>query len=1173
MTARAPFSATEPLKRGMTVLEASAGTGKTFQISTQVVRLVAEEAVSIDRILVVTFTRAATDELVDRVRRRLHQALSAVQAAQAPGPQDPVLCLLYTRAQTDAGVARRLKEALRRFDEATITTIHGFCQRVLQQNAFESLADCDVELLTDDRRLQEDLRDDVLARLRQGAGSKLREFLDASPSKGGCGLAEDLPRLLAAAVHHRDAQLEPEGSAGVLVGEANADHLEVPSDPQACAILAGQVRADVARFARAELARRAQALRLNTFDDLLRKLAFALGPDADPGRQQRLAEAVQQRYSAALIDEFQDTDRVQWTIFRRLFGGPEHYLYLIGDPKQAIYGFRGANVHVYLEAVRTAGEGRVFTMATNYRSDTRLVQGLNHIWQQPGVFGGDEISYVPVLAHFSEDRLHGPASWDPADPRRAALQLRFFDGLLGPEQDAEALLSSGDVSARLAHRVAEDVVQTLNEGWMLEGDEDEGTPARPVGPRDVAILVRSHHQAQALEQALSARDVPAVRTGAASVFASPEAGYLQDWLTAVVQGGRDAPARRAAVTPLFAWTAPDLARLALDDAQLVPRWDGWLGSLGRAATTFERRGFMVAFRAALDEQDVLPRLLRLPQGERQVTNLLHLAELVHAAQQAQRLTATATLSWLQQQRARVEAEEAGEAELRLERDDDAVRVLTMHKSKGLQFPVVFVPYLWDGRRLRDTHPLIVPRPQRPSERVLCTQVDDSSPPRSELLVAAEQDAAEEAMRLAYVALTRARHRCFVYGGPHKARGQGYESSPLAALLHKGAVEPEASAEDLWAGLEELVRSAPLAHGGPTMAVNRCMQPEHHRWSAPAQADRAPKPRVYRRGAFDMAWRIHSYTSLTKERAGAHGLHPNPVAERGGGDDAPQDALSQAMAAVSPDAADVPLAGFAAGAQAGTFLHEVLERLDFEPSPDDPERLSALQQTIDMLSPRYGFMAAQTEGLAQGLAEALRVPLGGPLKTFRLIDLQRKNRLDELRFDLALQRVHGEDFWRAFTLGEGGQDRLQGAYIEALRSLKLDAVAGFLTGSIDLVFRQGQRWYVVDYKSNRIDPERSGRSPLEHYGPAYMHEEMQRHHYLLQAYLYSLALHRFLRHRLADAYDFGTHFGGVAYLFLRGMTQPELTFEGGARPGVYHISPCEAVINRLDQLFAHGRQES
>ncbi len=1170
MTAHTAFSATEPLRRGMTVLEASAGTGKTFQISTQVVRLVAEEGVGIDRILVVTFTRAATDELVDRVRRRLYEALSAVQAAEAPEGQDPVLERLWKLEQQDAGVGRRLKDALRRFDEATITTIHGFCQRILQQNAFESLADCDVELLTDDRKLQDELRDDVLARLRQGADAKLREFLDAAPSKGGCGLADDLPRLLAAAVHHRDADLEPAESAGVLVDAANADHLDLPSDPEARAVLAGRVRADVARFARNEMARRAQALRLNTFDDLLRKLAFALGPEADPKRRQRLAEAVQQRYSAALIDEFQDTDSVQWTIFRGLFGGPEHYLYLIGDPKQAIYGFRGANVHVYLEAVRAAGEGRVFTMATNYRSDKRLVQGLNHLWREPGVFGGEQISYVPVQAHFGQDRLHAPSTWASQDARRAGLQLRFFDGLLGPEQDSEALLSSGAVSSRLAHRVAEDVVQVLKEGWTL--DDEEPAKTRPLGPRDVAILVRSHHQAEALEQALHARDVPAVRTGAASVFASAEAGYLQDWLTAVVQGGRDAPARRAAVTPLFSWTAPELARLALDDAELVGRWDSWLAGLGRAAITFERRGFMVAFRGALDEQDVLPHLLRLPQGERQVTNLLHLAELVHAAQQAQRLTPTATLAWLQQQRARVQAEEAGDAELRLERDDDAVRVLTMHKSKGLQFPVVFVPYLWDGRRLRDTHPLIVPRPSKPSERVLCTDVDDGLGPRAELLVAAERDAAQEGMRLAYVALTRARHRCYVYGGPHKARGQGYETSPLAALLHKGQMRAEATAEDLFAEVQSLVESAPLVEGSPTVAVSRCALPGHSHWSAPAKAEAQPRPRLYRRGAFDSAWRIHSYTSLTKDRHGAHGLEPNLVAERGGGDDAPQDALSLAMAAVSPDAADVPLAGFAAGPQAGTFLHEVLERLDFEPSAEDPQRLLALKKTIDDLSPRYGFSAQQTEGLDTGLAEALSVPLGGPLKDFRLLDLQRPDRLDELRFDLALQRVEGQDFWQAFTLGEGGQDRLHDSYVQSLRGLELEAVAGFLTGSIDLVFRHGGGWFVVDYKSNRIDPERSGRSPLEHYGPAYLDQEMQRHHYLLQAYLYALALHRFLRHRMPETYSYSTHFGGVAYLFLRGMTQPDLPMDEGCRPGVYHLRPSEAVILQLDVLFGHTEDD-
>lgn len=1157
--AREVFSAEAPLRRGITVLEASAGTGKTFQISTQVARLVAEEGVSIDRILVVTFTRAATEELVDRVRDRLAQALVAVRGSAEDCAKDQALTGLWTLAQGDKRVEARLHDALRRFDEATITTIHGFCQRVLQQNAFESLADCEVELLTDDAKMQEELRADILARLRHDADAPLRAFLDAPAQKGGCGLAQELPKLLRTALHHPDAALVPEESAGVLVQGNSAHHLELPADPEARAQLAGRVRADVARYARKELTLRAQARRVQTFDDLLRKLAASLGPKASPQRRQRLTEVVQQRYTAALIDEFQDTDRVQWTIFSTLFGGPAHFLYLIGDPKQAIYGFRGANVHVYLEAVRTAGAGRVFTMDRNFRSDARLVDALNHVWGRPGVFGSEQIAYVQVEAEHAEDRLLAPERWPPEHAARASLQLCFFDGGLVEGGAPEELLNTSDLTQALAERVAEDVTQTLQEGWRH-------THGGPLGPSDLAILVRSHFQAERVQAALSARGVPSVRSGAASVFASEQAAHMQAWLTAVLESGRDGPARRCAVTPWFGWTALDLAGLGVEDPDKVRQWDQWLSSLARSAVTVERRGFMVALRATLSEQAVLPRLLRVRDGERQVTNLLHLAELVHGAQQADRLSLPATLAWLADQRARAEADEAGEAELRLERDDAAVRILTMHKSKGLQFPVVFVPFLWDGRRLRDSHPLVVPQPQAPSRRVLCTDVVDGLEPRSSLLVAAEQDAAEEAMRLAYVALTRARHRCFVYGGPYKGKSWGYDTSPLAGLLHGHSSALQGPVEGLWAEVQHIAGSAPVRGGLPTVAARRCGAAALTPWT-PMAASKAPVlvPRRYRRGAFDAAWRVHSYSSLTRGHYEELGLEPDPGAERGGGDDAPRVVRPDAPEAQAADAEDVPLASFVAGPQAGTFLHEVLERVDFWPTPEDPERKLALQETIAALSPRYGFTGLQTAGLAQGLTEALHVPLGGPLKTFRLVDLSRRDRLDELRFDLSIVRVRGPDFWQAFTLGQGGGG-LSEAYLESLRRLNFEALAGFLTGSIDLVFREQGRWYVVDYKSNRIDPDREGRSPLEHYTQPYLQQEMERHHYLLQAYLYALALHRFLAHRLGDAYTYESHFGGVAYLFLRGMTQADLPMTAGHRPGIFHLRPDARVLNRLDALF-------
>lgn len=1170
---RPPFDPAQELRPGVTVLEASAGTGKTYQISTLVARLVAEAGVPIDEILVVTFTRAATRELVDRVRGRLGEALHAVRDP-AP-PKDPALARLWDLQRNETPVASRLHQALQRFDQATILTIHGFCQRILKQNAFESLADGNAELVSDDRPLREEIRDDLLARIRYEADGTQREFLDGTPASGGCGLSgAPLDQLVNGAVGHRDAPVEPMASAGVLAESTGIRELSIPSDPLAMQELAGRVRADVARYARRELEERSRDRRLRTYDDLLRLLARSLGHDAPADRRARLTEAVRQQFKAALIDEFQDTDRVQWTIFRSLFDHLDHYLYLIGDPKQAIYGFRGANVHVYLEAVRTAGEDAVFTMGRNYRSDARLVQALNHLWNHPGIFGDSEIAYVPVDAQHPQDRLLPPPHWDPADPRRGALQLRFFDGSLSPFDGPQVLLSPTAAAGILEDRLAEDVVQALGEGWRFA----EG--GRALGPGDVAVLVRGHRQAHGVQRALAKRGVPSVRSGADNVFASDEAHHLQAWLAAVVEPGRESPARRAAATPLFGWGAADLARLGQEIPETVERWDHWLASLHTAGATFERRGFMVACRGAMDTHDVLPRLLRWPDGERRVTNLLHLAELIHSAQQAERLAPMATLHWLTEERARAHADpkrEAGEAELRLERDDEAVHILTMHKSKGLQFPVVFAPDLWNGRRLRDPHPLVVPDPEDRSRRRVLTTVDDTVERRAGLLDEARRDVGREKMRLAYVALTRARHRAYVYGGPYKPREgpEGdYRWSALSALLHappESTDRPEAPPEhaldptQLWRDVEAVAEGAPIWDGSPTIGASRCAPPGLTPWAPPETPETAKLlARRYERGPFDGAWRLHSYTSLTRGQEPGTLRAPDPVAEAGGGDDAPEDSPTPDPTPADAHEPDVPLAGFAAGARAGTFLHSVFEHLDFEPGDDD-DPLRSTRAAIEAQSRRYGFRADQVRGLAEPLAETLRVPLGGPLGSFQLCQLSRADRLDELRFSLPMAPMAGQDLAYAFAAdpGAGGLDP---EYLKSVRALNFGPLAGFLTGAIDLIFRHDGRYYVADYKSNRLDPKRTGRSPLSHYTRPFMQAEMEHHHYLLQAHLYALALHRFLGHRMGARYRYETHFGGAVYLFLRGMTHPGLPVDARGRPGVYHIRPAPAVIDALDRCF-------
>jgi exodeoxyribonuclease V beta subunit len=1259
MSAMSTWSPTEALTPGVTLIEASAGTGKTYNITSLVVRLVVELGVPIARILVVTYTKAATAELNDRVRQRLSDALGALSSDNPP--DDPVYARLWS---SDPGVrresARRLRAALGDFDQVLISTIHGFCQRMLQVNAFESGVAFDLELVPDLSDLVEELVDDHLSRLYYEVDAEGFAFLT-----GPCGFTRDgLKRLAEAALADPDIAVLPaldsadpssweagvaalaaswsELGAGLVravdeaVVEAKAgrdsvftkgqrtytakkaqdwvdavadwlgegprfgsappdgdrftpakmkNQLNDPDDPLVHPAIdalggllavpdqvAGAVRAAFVHDVRQRFeARKAQA-RVQAFQDLLRGLSRRLDPQADPEAREPLKQAIGGLFDAALIDEFQDTDHHQWTIFRQVFGGGGHHLYLIGDPKQAIYGFRGANVHVYSQASEQAGDRR-FTMGVNWRSDQRLLEGLNHVLGQPGTFGPSvPFGYVPVSA--PPDR--GGDGLDPAqpwsEPAAAPLQVRWFDQELVGGGDPDKALTKGAIDGPLEDRVAGDVVALLTSGARLR----DGEGWRPVQPGDIAVLVRKGRQAVALQGALQRVGVPAVLTGADSVLASDEARELQHWLEAVAQPSGRSAARVAASTRWFGWSAAELAEVEAELPEALRRWDAWLLRLVDWRETLRRRGFMGALRKALDDEGVVVRLLGFDDGERRVTNLHHVAELVHAAEKAGRLTVEGLVAWLTARRSDEDLD-SDDAELRLDRDADAVRLLTVHKSKGLEFPVCFVPYLWDGgmTKARPGAALVVPDPADRTRRLL----DVGVPPEAAHTALSEQEDRDEGLRLAYVALTRARHRCVVYAG----WVTDYEHSALAAVFHgrapdrvaSGAARVSEAAHALLGDLEALAAASVASDGVARMSVRGCEAPTKVCWDRPE----APVPqlgvRPFTRQALDPGWRRHSYSSVTRAAG-----HPELVEDGREGFDADGDAevTVRGPAAAEP-VEEVPLAGFPGGAEAGTLLHEMFEHADFAwvGDGDVPDLSKVAEERMEA----HGFDASRhLDTLVPGLQKVFATPLGGILGAVRLQDVPRSERLDELRFDLpilggARAAPSADPLGPARGLVGALRDREDGVLPDDwLASLdRLDGVrlAGFLTGSIDLVFRAAgtdgaPRWFVADYKSNRIDPRGTGRCVAEGFTRASMTAEMARHDYFLQYHLYLVALHRYLRWRLPN-YDYEAHVGGVYYLFFRGMVGPDTEQEGGAVRGCWFDRPPLYVVETFDRALA------
>ena len=1334
--ARAPFVATDPLPDGTALLEASAGTGKTHTITSLVLRLVAEHGVALDRILVVTFTRAAAAELRERVWTRLSAAVDVFErehgarSSAAPGGTTPDLAevtrdddivgylladarVLGTSAVADRLV--RLRTARERFDDATIDTIHGFCQRTLRSAAPDVDLDLGVELTEDLGPLLDELvTDHLIATLRHAdpawyrllVANKVsrarllhiarrleqephlhlhpdgpdvtdptvvwdelcRRFRVAWRASGG-PLHDEVADLIVAKAFSGSARpfnrkAWPEtcelldawcDSATPPLGELGEVEKRIPhvgraylsrrlKDPvdlpggyddlldaadalcNAPLTLATAYLVDFARRARTEIPRRKAARGLLSFSDLLAALDRALHTDA-PSRE-AVRGGIRQRFDVALIDEFQDTDPVQWRIFDTVFGSGAAEvgdgavrLHLIGDPKQAIYGFRGGDVRTYLAAAATVPMEHRATLATNYRSDQRYLDALEVVFGRngfdDGVFGTPGIDHVPVQASADhrDDRLR-TVDGSPLP----ALELRYLAPSLtsdeggpdrGDEPPADAPISRGWARTHVPRLVAHEIAQTLEQAAELE----VGGVWRRLVPEDLAVLTRTNDQARRVQAALQEAGIPAVVGSDHRVVDTAEALAVQRLLEALLAPGDERLVRAACAGPLIGRTAAELDDP--DDAT----WDRWLEQLDGWARTWRRAGIAVALREVLAATAAARRLVARPRGERILTNVLHLGELLHRAETRARLGPEGLTAWLREQR-HGGGDAGDDLELRLESDADAVTIVTVHRSKGLQYPVVWCPYLWDGA---DHVGSLVRNDDRDVLRVhdagaLHLDLDlDRAGPKAARLDAAARERWEENLRFLYVALTRAKHRCVVVAGPFKGVG----ASALHRVLHAAPFEPAGSGKgpadppperypDLRAGLDDLAGLAPDALAVTDVAplTGRTV------WKPPQHGSTlALQVRVFGR-RIDRSWQRTSFSRLTSGAPHGDGSptddgldHDQSVLDVRDplGSDGDVDAGGSAVLSIGRgagplaattaaglttlppvDAADgpeVPLAGFPRGADPGTFLHHVLEQLDFEVVDDRDAIDAVVASRLD----RAGLAGVDRSALLDGLQAVLRTPLGVSLPSAStcLADLARHHRADELEFDLPIAGGYvptGD----ALTLGRlaevfeahaSASAAPLAAFAARLRARADDPPArGFLTGSIDLVARIDDRYLVIDYKSNWLGervggPEGPWRSTVGHYHPARLAAEMVSHDYVLQYHLYLVALHRLLRWRLGDRYDYDRDVAGAAYLFLRGMVGAEVPRDDHGTPhGVYLDRPSRALIDDLDALMrGEGRQ--
>jgi len=1116
--------------RGVNLIEASAGTGKTFTITTLFLRLLLEEERRLGEILVVTYTNAATAELRTRLRQRLATAHAAWGTAargersasgEGAGERDEALDALLERRAAAGLLERdrhRLTQALYGFDEASVFTIHGFCQRVLQENAFESGMPFDVQLVTDQRSLVREIVRDFWVRELHGAPSDFVAFAQARHE-----VMRELAGLAAKAVSLRDAPVLP----------ARAD-LPESADPAQRFL---RLKVELAAHVREELRLRKEKAGILYFDDLLTRLRDALAAEGG----ERLARALRQRWRAALIDEFQDTDPVQYDIFRRVYGAPapsesDAPLFLIGDPKQAIYSFRGADVHTYIAAKRHAGEGRARTLGVNYRSDERLVVAVNALFGRAGVrapFLLEGIDYQGVAPRpDARERLGGALA------QGAPLQILHLPN------PGKAVLNKKEVLPRLFRQVPHEIARLLAAGGTIDGE--------PLRASHVAVLCRRNAEARQLQLELRALRIPSVLQTDESVLETNEAEELARVVRALAEPGDGAALLAALATPMLGVHAVELQ--ALRDGGEA--WDLWTARFHRGHEIWREAGFMPAFRALLHECEVEKRVLGGVDGERRMTNFLHLGEILQTHAVESRRGPLALSEWFDQMRADEGARSdavADAAQIRLESDDLALELVTVHRSKGLEYPIVYCPFLWEGQLLHrsEKDELRFHDPERDGALAL----DIGSPDLPAHRKLAEREALAENLRLLYVALTRARHRCVVVWG----RLKFCETSALGYLLHQ---PPEADAEvtpasvaarietlddrALRADLQRLVEASAGAVGiaelssadGPVYA-QRDAHDADPVWQPPGRVPR-------------LGWRTASFSSLT-----AGGEHVSAPAEEGlDRDDTdvgePLAALAdgageaERAGAPQPAPAPIPLADFPTGTRAGHLVHSILERCDFRAPAAE------LRAEVDRALAAYGFEPRWSEALTRAVAAVLATPLQAGADTFRLAEVARERRLSELEFLFSL-RGGGLDSGRLAAPFARHAPALRPEYVERLRHLGFAPVSGFLKGFVDLVFEHRGRWYVLDWKSNHLGAER------RFYDPGRLRAAMEQHHYYLQYHLYVVALHRYLGLRLAD-YDYERHFGGVFYLFVRGMDP------SAAAAGVFFDRPARALVEALEVLL-------
>ncbi|MCG9662440.1 exodeoxyribonuclease V subunit beta [Vibrio mediterranei] len=1170
---------------GARLIEASAGTGKTFTIAGLYLRLLLghgsdqsrhKQPLTVDQILVVTFTEAATAELRDRIRARIHQARIAFARGDS---DDPVIKPLLNDITDHRFAVDTLLQAERQMDEAAVYTIHGFCQRMLTQNAFESGSRFNNEFITDESRLKAQVVADfwrsqfyplglelasevrklwatpndllkVIANYLTGPALSLTnvdacsditqlhaqnlqrirtlksEWLAVADDIVGCVSQSDvnkrsytkksLPTWVEAITdwskqetldYYLPTQLEkfaqnvltektPKGDAPTMAifTEIEAFLAQPPELKTSLLALAIQ-------HCRQRLALAKEQKQWLSFDDLLTHLSAAL--DSESGDS--LAEKIRTQFPVAMIDEFQDTDPLQYQIFSHVYlNHADCGWFMIGDPKQAIYGFRGADIFTYIQARNQVQDH--YTLGTNWRSSESMVTGVNALFKQAdsAFLYDDDIPFHAVNASPKASKMQ----WQFNGEHQAAMQFWL--------QDAESPVAKSEYVPTMAAATAQHIKQVLTQSQtgkaaLINGDNNETIEAG-----NIAVLVRTGSEGQLIKQALAERGIASVYlSNRDSVFTSEIADDLLRLMLAVWHQDDERMLKSALASQLFALPAVQLDSLNNDENL----WEQVVAEFRDYRQLWISRGILPMLRSVLFKREISNRLLSTDGGERLLTDYLHLGELLQAARQDME-SDSALLRWLGQaiEDAKQGLGSSDEHIQRLESERNLVQIITIHKSKGLEYDLVYLPFVVSYREAMEAKYYDA----ESQSSVLDLRQSSAS------MAQADKERLAEDLRLIYVALTRAVYGCFIGMAPLRngrstKEPTGVHHSAIGHLIQNGQ---EMGVSELSSALSQ------LANASQAIAITEVPELDEGRYQELLQPSEELVAKAQSM-AIDRDWRITSYSALVKQ---SHHSNDSEVFIEASGLDIDSSEEHEVDVLLEPEKT---IFHFPKGARPGTFLHTVFEEIEFT----EPATSAQNSEVIRQLLEREQYDAEWLPVIQQLVDQVMNTALDG--EALYLRDKDSTQRLVEMEFLLPIEVLDAVSLNRVIQR----YDALSAKASE----LGFYTVKGMLKGFIDLVFEHQGKYYVLDWKSNHLGDE------AERYQKHQLDNAMVDHRYDLQYQIYALALHRFLKTRIVD-YDYEQHFGGVFYLFLRGV-RPD------SDSGIFSARPEKAMIEALDGLIS------